>query len=220
MPREPASTASEARRAKAQAARRERRPWMADANVRRRGTVNPEPGAGQGSANPRGPRACGWSIGRGGKSLVAPHRFRTAKRAVQGGRRDRGLLERSPTPASSCADQKEPAEQRFAILRGVGRATGDGLDGQRSPEGESAGGAERAEAMDGRRERPATWCGQSRAPRDPEHRQQHPPLKQPCVTETTAAASCSPSADREDRTETSCPCPHVRPHGSGTETAL
>jgi len=49
------------------------------------------------------------------------------------------------------------------LLRGVGRTTGDGLDGKRSPEGESAGGAERAEVMDGRRERPATWYGQSRA---------------------------------------------------------
>ena len=47
VPRETASPASEARRAKAQAARRERRPWMADANVRRRGAVNPEPGKGQ-----------------------------------------------------------------------------------------------------------------------------------------------------------------------------
>ena len=40
--REPASPVSAARRAKAQAARREPRPWMAEANVRRRGTGDPE----------------------------------------------------------------------------------------------------------------------------------------------------------------------------------
>ena len=40
--REPASPVSEARRAKAPAARRERRAWMPEANVRRRGTGDPE----------------------------------------------------------------------------------------------------------------------------------------------------------------------------------
>ncbi len=50
-----------------------------------------------------------------------------------------------------------------ARQRGVARAPGDGLAGQRSPEGESASGAERAEAMDGRRERPATGHGRPRS---------------------------------------------------------
>jgi hypothetical protein len=120
------------------------------------------------------------------------------------------------------------------LLRGVGRTTGDGLAGKRSPEGESAGGAERAEAMDGRRERPATWCGQSRArqragtprnrtqsqPRSGDVARSLPSLASPRprsmppayaatdraaarVTDTTAAASYSPSPDRGDRTETS-----------------
>ncbi len=39
------------------------------------------------------------------------------------------------------------------------------------------------------------------------------------VTGTTAAASCSPSPDRGDRTGTSCPDPRAPPHGSGTRTA-
>jgi len=40
--RKPASPVSAARRAKAIAARREPKPWMAEANVRRRGTGDPE----------------------------------------------------------------------------------------------------------------------------------------------------------------------------------
>ena len=218
MPRETASTASEARRAKAQAARRERRPWMADANVRRRGTANPEPGAGQGSANPRGPRACGWSIGRGGKSLVAAHRFRTATRAVQGGRRDRGLLERSPTPASSCARAKRArrttlcnsARGRPCHRSGPRRQARPWM-AKRRRRGVSGG-------LQGRSERPATWHCQSRAWREPAPRATDQAAAR--ITETTAAVSCSPSADRGDRFGTSCPCPHVRPHGNGTQTAL
>ena len=65
--------------------------------------------------------------------------------------------------ASSNGKKRFLTQSHQKLLRGVGRTTGDGLAGKRSPEGESAGGAERAEAMDGRRERPATWCGQSQA---------------------------------------------------------
>ena len=129
-------------------------------------------------------------------------------------------------------------------LRGVGRTTGDGLAGKRSPEGESAGGAERAEGRDARSERPATWCGQSRASQgqaqletgpspdanvrrrgavNPEPGKGRAPTTTDQaagrVTETTAAASCSPSPDRGDRTETSCPDPRAPPHGSETRTA-
>jgi len=42
VPREPVLPASAARRARAQAARRERSPWMDSANARRRGTGDPE----------------------------------------------------------------------------------------------------------------------------------------------------------------------------------
>jgi hypothetical protein len=56
-----------------------------------------------------------------------------------------------------------------ALKRGAARTPGAGLDGKRSPEGESAGDAERAEGMDARSERPATGYGQSRSrPKQPE----------------------------------------------------
>ena len=59
------------------------------------------PRSGQYWRNPERLEPVGTSVGRGGKGLVAPHRFRPATRAVRSGRRDRGLLEHSPTPASS-----------------------------------------------------------------------------------------------------------------------
>ena len=123
--REPASPVSAARRAKAQAARREPRPWMAEASVRRRGTGDPEATRGPEQLGPLGVLPMGGAVGRGGKSLVAPHRFRPVTRAVQSGRRDRGLLERSPTPALSSALAKKPDEQRLSLQRGLWRHAKD-----------------------------------------------------------------------------------------------
>ena len=64
-------------------------------------------------------------------------------------------------PASSSRLQRRA--QRDACLRGVARAPRAGLDGQRRIGGRSAGGAERAEAMDGRSDRPATGHGRPRS---------------------------------------------------------
>ena len=63
--------------------------------------ATPMPRSGQYWRSPERLDPVGTSVGRGGKGLVAPHRFRPATRAVRSGRRDRGLLEHSPTPAFS-----------------------------------------------------------------------------------------------------------------------
>ena len=71
--REPASPASAARRAKAQAARRERRAGMPGANVRRRGTGDPE--ATLDSSDGRPLVACLWALPSAGAAKVSSPRI-------------------------------------------------------------------------------------------------------------------------------------------------
>ena len=99
--REPASPASAAMDGEAQAARSERGPGGPERTSGDGAWATPKPRSGQCWRSPEGLKPVGTSVGRGGKGLVAPHRFRPATRAVRSGRRDRGLLEHSPTPASS-----------------------------------------------------------------------------------------------------------------------
>ena len=149
--REPASPVSAARRAKAQAARRETRAWMPEANVRRRDTGDPEAPFEPAPEKPSGPRTCGWFIGGAGKSFVVL----TVPRLSSS-------VRRSPPRLCAVNDEQRPAPE-CARWRGVARVPRAGLAGKRRIGGRSAGGSERVEALDGRSERPATGRGRPRS---------------------------------------------------------